>query len=200
MELLERDEFLSELNNLNRSVYNGEGKIVAICGDAGIGKTSLVESFTKQNEDKAEIFWGACDDLFTPRPLAPLYDIANKMHSRIIDKLDLGAPRPSIFTMFLNEIHLKEPNIIVIEDVHWADESTLDLIKFLAKRINKYRTLLILTYRDDEISASHPLRLSFSSLPAKYFKRIGLPPLSKVPPAGKSGSALKLIHLLLPGL
>lgn len=179
MELLERDEFLSELNSLNRSVYNGEGKIVAICGDAGIGKTSLVETFTKQNEDKAEIFWGACDDLFTPRPLAPLYDIANKMHSRIIDKLDLGAPRPSIFTMFLNEIHLKEPNIIVIEDVHWADESTLDLIKFLAKRINKYRTLLILTYRDDEISAAHPLRLSFSSLPAKYFKRIGLPPLSK---------------------
>jgi len=105
--------------------------------------------------------------------------MAGKMNSRIIENLDLGVPRPSIFTMFLNEINLKAPNIVVIEDVHWADESTLDLIKFLAKRINKYRTLLLLTYRNDEINSSHPLKLALSNLSTKYFKRIELPPLSK---------------------
>jgi DNA-binding CsgD family transcriptional regulator/tetratricopeptide (TPR) repeat protein len=179
MELLDRDEFLLELNNIFGSVIEGEGKIAAVCGDAGIGKTSLVETFTKQNEYKAEIFWGACDDLYTPRPLAPLYDMAGKMNSRIIENLDLGVPRPSIFTMFLSEINLKTASIVVIEDVHWADESTLDLIKFLAKRINKYRTLLLLTYRNDEINSSHPLKFALSNLSTKYYRRIELPPLSR---------------------
>ncbi|HEX9740482.1 MAG TPA: ATP-binding protein, partial [Ignavibacteriaceae bacterium] len=96
MELLERDEFLSELNDLLQTAIRGSGQIAVISGDAGIGKTSLVEFFTGQHKDTAKIYWGACDDLFTPRPLAPLYDIANKMKSNIIDKLELGASRPSI--------------------------------------------------------------------------------------------------------
>jgi DNA-binding CsgD family transcriptional regulator len=179
MELLERDEFLLELNNRFRSAGAGEGQTVVICGDAGIGKTSLVEAFTSQFRIEAKIFWGACDDLFTPRPLAPLYDIAAGMNSPIIDKLEQGTPRPSIFNSLLNELHQREPNIIVIEDVHWADESTFDLIRFLAKRINKYRSLLIITYRSDEIGSAHPLRISFSSIPSKYFRRIELPPLSE---------------------
>jgi len=160
-------------------MVDGEGQVAVICGDAGIGKTSLVETFIKQNEDKAEIFWGACDDLFTPRPLAPLYDIAGMMNSRLTDKLEKGATRPSIFNELLNELNQKAPNIIVIEDAHWADESTFDLIKFLAKRINKYRSFLIITYRSDETGPTHPLRLSFSNIPTKYFRRIELPPLSK---------------------
>ena len=179
MELLERDEFLSELNDLLQSAIRGSGQIAVISGDAGIGKTSLVEFFTGQHKDTAKIYWGACDDLFTPRPLAPLYDIANKMKSNIIDKLELGSSRPSIFNEFLNEINQKEPNIIVIEDVHWADESTFDFIKFLAKRINKYKSLLIITYRSDEIGSTHPLRLTFSNIPSKYLRRFELPPLSK---------------------
>jgi len=179
MELLERDEFLSELNDLLQSAISGSGQIAVISGDAGIGKTSLVEFFTGQHKDTAKIYWGACDDLFTPRPLAPLYDIANKMKSNIIDKLELGASRPSIFNEFLNEINQKEPNIIVIEDVHWADESTFDFIKFLAKRINKYKSLLIITYRSDEIGSTRPLRLTFSNIPSKYLRRFELPPLSK---------------------
>ncbi|RPI74171.1 MAG: helix-turn-helix transcriptional regulator [Ignavibacteriales bacterium] len=179
MQLLERDKFLADLNILFKSAVNGTGQIAAVCGDAGIGKTSLVEYFTQLKEADANIYWGACDDLFTPRPLAPLYDIANKMNSRLIDKLEQGASRPSIFTSFLNELHDREPNIIVIEDIHWADESTFDLIKFLAKRINKYRSFLIITYRSDEIGFTHPLRLAFSNIPTKYFRRFELPPLSK---------------------
>jgi ATP/maltotriose-dependent transcriptional regulator MalT len=178
MTLLERDEYLFGLTSQFQIAAGGEGQVAVIFGDAGIGKTSLVESFTKQYEDKASVYWGACDDLFTPRPLAPLYDIAGKMKSKIIDKLEQGASRPSIFNEFLNEIHLKEPSIIVIEDVHWADESTFDFIKFLAKRINKYKSLLIITYRSDEIGSTHPLRISLSNIPTKYFRRSELLPLS----------------------
>lgn len=179
MKLLERDEFLNILNKQFHLAANGEGQVAVICGDAGIGKTSLVESFTKQVKDNSKIFWGACDDLFTPRPLAPLYDIAVSMKSRIIEKLEQGVSRPSVFSALLNELREKETNIIVIEDIHWADESTLDLIKFLAKRINKYRSLLIITYRSDEIGLMHPLRLALSNIPSKYLKRFELPPLSE---------------------
>jgi DNA-binding CsgD family transcriptional regulator len=178
MTLLEREEYLSALSSQFRKAVSGEGQVAVICGDAGIGKTSLVESFTKQYENKAKVYWGACDDLFTPRPLAPLYDIAGKMQSSIINKLEQEAPRPSIFNEFIDEIHREEPNIIVIEDVHWADESTFDFIKFLAKRINKYKSLLIITYRSDEIGPTHPLRFSLSNIPTKYLKRFELPPLS----------------------
>jgi DNA-binding CsgD family transcriptional regulator len=178
MTLLEREEYLSALTSQFQIAAGGEGQVAVIFGDAGIGKTSLVESFIKQYEDKASVYWGTCDDLFTPRPLAPLYDIAGKMKSKIIDKLEQGASRPSIFNEFLNELFQKEPCIIVIEDVHWADESTFDFIKFLAKRINKYKSLLIITYRSDEIGPTHPLRLTLSNIPTKYFKRSELLPLS----------------------
>ena len=123
MNLLEREKFLSELNGLFIDVQTKNGFIVAISGEAGIGKTSLVEHFTNQFENQARVLWGTCDDLFTPRPLAPLYDITDQLDSRIVNQLDSGIPRPSIFLTLLKEIQKNEPNIIVIEDTHWADES-----------------------------------------------------------------------------
>lgn len=179
MELLDRDEPLSKLHYLLNKVTAGEGRIAAISGDAGIGKTSLVEAFAGQCEGKAEIFWGACDNLYTPRPFAPVYDMAHKMSDRMSELLDAGMSRPSIFSTFLNEINLTSPAIVVIEDVHWADESTLDLINFLTKRISRSGILLILTYRNDEIGSGHSLRLIFGSLSSRILKRIELTPLSK---------------------
>ena len=163
MKLLERDQCISDLNTLFEKVKNGNGVFVSVSGEAGIGKTSLVKFFTDQIENNYKVYWGICDDLYTPRPLAPLYDIAYQLNGNLITQLDSGIPRPSIFSNFLNEIQNNEPNIIVIEDIHWADESTLDLLKFLGRRINKLKTLLIFTYRDDEIKSDHPLKLALST-------------------------------------
>jgi len=179
MNLLEREKFLSELNGLFIDVQTKNGFIVAISGEAGIGKTSLVEHFTNQIENQARVLWGTCDDLFTPRPLAPLYDITDQLDTRIVNQLDSGKPRPSIFLTLLKEIQKNEPNIIVIEDAHWADESTLDFIKFFGRRISKCKSLLIITYRDDEIKSEHPLRLALSNLPSNYLKRMKLSSLSE---------------------
>ncbi len=179
MQLLERDQFISDLNALFDKIQTENGIVVAISGEAGIGKTSLVEAFTNLLKDQNKILWGACDDLFTPRPLAPLYDIASQLNSNIIDQLDSGIPRPSIFSNFLNAIQNSEAKIIIIEDMHWADESTLDLLKFLGRRINKLKTLLIITYRNDEIKSDHPLKLALGSIPSDFLKRIKLNPLSE---------------------
>src|SRR6185503_3338033 len=74
---------------------------------------------------------------------------------------------------------LKGKSLIVFEDIHWADEATLDFIKFLARRINRLHCLFILTYRDDEIHSHHPLRNVLGQLPPDSFTRLQLTPLSK---------------------
>ncbi len=180
MELLERDNFFTELEGLLGAVAAGNGRLALIGGEAGIGKTSLVERFTDAHKAKARVLWGACDALLTPRPLGPLYDIAQQTQGRLLALLEGEAPRAPIFAAVLDEMKgARGPSIAVIEDVHWADEATLDLLKFLGRRISRTTCLLVVTYRDDEVGAEHPLRLVLGDLPSRLVARLGLPPLSE---------------------
>ncbi|HXG95442.1 MAG TPA: ATP-binding protein [Blastocatellia bacterium] len=134
MELIEREQFPDQLEATFSEVAAGSGRFVLIRGEAGIGKTSLVETFVEQQKDNARVLWGACDALFTPHPLEPLYDIAHQTQSELLELLDAEAPRASIFSAVLDQMQAgREPTITVIEDVHWADEATLDLLKFLGR-------------------------------------------------------------------
>ena len=180
MELLEREHFVNELDGLLGTVAAGNGRLVLVGGEAGIGKTSLVERFAETHKSKARVLWGACDALLTPRPLGPLYDIAQQTQGRLLALLQDEAPRAPIFSAVLDEMtNGREPSIAVIEDVQWADEATLDLLKFLGRRISRTHCLLVVTYRDDEVGAEHPLRLVLGDLPSRLVARMGLPPLSE---------------------
>lgn len=180
MELLEREQFLGDLESLFGDLAGGSGRFVLVSGEAGIGKTSLVERFTEAHKKEARIYWGGCDALFTPRPLGPLYDIASQTQSNLLALLDEEAPRASIFAAVFNELKDgRAPVIVVIEDAHWADEATLDLLKFLGRRINRTTSMLIVTYRDDEVGADHPLRLVLGDLSHRSIVRLRLPPLSE---------------------
>jgi DNA-binding CsgD family transcriptional regulator/KaiC/GvpD/RAD55 family RecA-like ATPase len=180
MELLERKDSLDTLSKLINDVSSGEGKTVLLSGEAGIGKTSLIKHFTDNLNSETEILWGTCDALFTPRPLGPLYDIAYQINSNLINMLENEEKRVSIFSAFLNYLEsTSNLKIIVIEDIHWADESTFDLIKFFARRINRTHSILILSYRDEGIDKSHPLRSILGSLPHSETTRIRLYPLSE---------------------
>ena len=180
MELLERQKYLDELLKLSGEVSSGTGKTVIVSGESGIGKTSLIKHFINILEPDIEILWGGCDDLFTPRPLGPLYDIAFQLKSDLIKKLEREDNRVSIFAEFLNYLQKRsELKIIVIEDIHWADEATLDFIKFLSRRISRTKTILILSYRDDEVSRDNYLRSVFGDLPHDDIRRIRLYPLSE---------------------
>lgn len=178
VKLLERDSFLRELDLLLKETLIGQGRIALVSGEAGIGKTSLVEQFTRVHEDSARVLWGTCDALFTPRPLGPLHDIAMQLQGDLSTLLNSSADRQAVFSACFVELQ-NRPTLVVFEDIHWADEASLDLIKFLGRRIQHTASLLILTYRDDELSADHPLRLVLGDLPRVATHRLQLLPLSK---------------------
>ena len=181
VELLERDSFLLTLDDLLNQAAVGHGRVALISGEAGIGKTSLVERFLEQHQAPTRTLWGACEALFTPRPLGPLYDIAPQLQTPLRALLDGEVNRATLFATVLDELtRHAAPTIMVIEDIHWADEATLDLVKFLARRIHRTSALLILTYRDDELTKDHPLRLVLGDLPADNVTRVWLPPLSEM--------------------
>ncbi len=178
MQLLERASQLELLNSALNGVKAGAGRVALVYGEAGIGKTSLVEHFAKQNEKSWRVLSGACDLLFTPRPLGPLGDIALQTEGPLLKLLDAGSSRDALFPACLKE--LKEcPTILVIEDIHWADEATLDLLKFLGRRIRQTACLMVLTYRDDEVGADSPLRLLLGDLVSSHaVQRVPVPALT----------------------
>src|SRR6187551_476657 len=179
MELVERAGVLASLQKTFKNVTEGEGHCLFISGEAGIGKTSLVKTFCQQQEN-CIIYQGACDALFTPRPLAPLYDIVWQVRSDLWPASHTIEERSELFLKFFRELSKqKEKILIVFEDIHWADEATLDFIKFFARRITQLSCLFLLTYRDDEIHSTHPLRNVMGQLPPDSFTRLHLTPLSK---------------------
>lgn len=179
MELIERDDFLALLQKKLSMVAEGEGHCVFVSGEAGIGKTALVKAFCKQQAN-CIIYQGACDALFTPRPLAPLYDIIWQVSSDLLPASHTIEQRSELFLNFFHELSNREEKILIVfEDIHWADEATLDFIKFFLRRIVQTRCLFILTYRDDEIHSGHPLRNVLGDLSPDTFTRIQLTPLSR---------------------
>jgi DNA-binding CsgD family transcriptional regulator len=176
MELLERERCLADLAEWLHAAAE-RGCIALVAGEAGIGKTTLVQEFSKQ-QSEARVLWGACDALFTPRPLAPLHDIARQTKGALLRAVNSGANRDEIFTAALDELE-REQALVVFEDMHWADEATLDLLKYLGRRIDRTRAMLVVTYRDDEVGPRHPLRYVIGDVPRASVHRMSLPPLSE---------------------
>jgi DNA-binding CsgD family transcriptional regulator len=176
-ELLEREAPLAVLQALLEAARNGGGRMALVSGEAGVGKSALVRRFLALAGDGVRTLAGGCEALFTPRALGPLYDIAWNEESELAALLARGAARPALFAAALAE--LREPCVLVLEDVHWADEATLDFLKYLGRRIAATQALAIVTHRDDELGAGHPLRAVLGDLPRERVQRLPLLPLSR---------------------
>ncbi len=180
MPLLERDHILDSLGEYARSAAARAGRLVLISGEAGVGKSSLAERLHEVCPD-GRWAWGACDGLFTPRPLGPLFEIAEQLGGPLLDACRRGAGRDELFALVLKALdETAPPTVLVIEDVHWADESTLDLLGFLGRRVRDLPALVLVTYRDDALPPDHPLRLVLGALAAqRSTRRVTVSPLSE---------------------
>jgi DNA-binding CsgD family transcriptional regulator len=169
MRLLERAASLAALRDCP------PGRVVLVTGEAGVGKTSLVRRF--RDESPRTVLWGECDAMRTPRPLGPVRDMARQSGGGLAAAFAADAPRHEIFAAFLDT--LGGGPAAVVEDAHWADEATLDLLGYAARRIASTPSLLIVTYRDDEVGPDHPLRGLLGLLATdRTTTRLRLAPLS----------------------
>jgi len=180
MELLERSDSLDKLKTAFESVIRGKGQTVFISGEAGIGKTALVRSFVKEQQGRHIFLEGYCDSLFAARPLGPLFDISSRLGSPLIELLKSNTGRDQIFPAAFEALEsMIRPVILFFEDIQWADDATLDFIRFLARRISQIQCLFIVTIRDTEIPPSHPYRMILGELPPTDYLKLPLQPLSK---------------------
>ncbi len=178
MNLLERTQPLEELGRFLAEAASGHGRMVLLGGEAGVGKTSLVRHFTRSLPRGVPALWGACDPLSLPRPLGPLLDIAPALGEAFAKVLELEASRSRLFAAARDVLQVAT-NVLVFEDVHWADDATLDLLRYLGRRLDATRSLLIATYRDDEGGPRHPLRVVLGDLATSdCVRRLTLAPLT----------------------
>src|SRR5205807_1312800 len=116
----------------------------------GAGKTSVVRRFFTQVASPARVLWGACDPLFTPRPLGPFLEMADRADGELARALESDARPHEVASALLRELRERQPTVVVLEDVQWADEETLDVVRPVGRRIADVRALVVATYRDDE--------------------------------------------------
>lgn len=167
--LLEREALLESLRRAWESACAGEGRVVLVCGEAGIGKTSLLRAFARPLAD-ARTWWSGCDALETPVPLAPIQELCAAAALPTDGAANLAGR--------LLEALKAEPTLMMVEDVHWADHASLDVLKALGRRIERVPALLVLSFRDDEVGPTHALRRVLGELPPAATTRVAVPPLS----------------------
>jgi DNA-binding CsgD family transcriptional regulator/tetratricopeptide (TPR) repeat protein len=180
VELLERDWALTALAGAWDCAAEGNGRVVMVTGEPGIGKTWLVRQFLHDLGPEARVLLGTCDDLSIPRPFGPIRDLIGNVSDSLGKALSTGAAPHDIQTLLMGELELPpSPTVLVIEDVHWADDATLDSITVLGRRIVAMPALVVLTFRGGEVPPGHRLHATIGSVPADTAVVIELPPLSQ---------------------
>ncbi len=178
--LLEREPLLAELDRMVSAAASGRGSMALIAGEAGAGKTSLVRAAGRRALPRARVLIGGCDPLTTPRPLSPVIDIATEPDSGMAGLLELAGDRGELFTELMQRLKgTRKPTVLIIEDIHWADEGTLDLLRFLGRRVADSKAVVMCTYRDDEVAAGHPVRVLLGDLATREaVERLDVEPLT----------------------
>ena len=178
--LLERQAELEMLGTAVERAGAGRGSAVLVLGEAGIGKTSLVDAFLTAAAGRARVLAGACEDLLTPRTLGPLRDAARSAPGGpLAGALSPDADPDLVFTAVCDELAAPpSPSVLVVEDVHWADGATLDVLRYLCPRVQGLPAVLLMTYRDDALARDHPLRGVLGTLGSTAASRLRLSSLT----------------------
>ena len=177
MSLLERDSAQEAAAGYLAEAVTGHGRLVFVAGEAGVGKTVFVDSVVASAGATVAVALGACDGSATPAPLGPLREMLPDLPA---DVWPDGADRHEVFTRLSEALRDPvRPFLVVIEDAHWADDATLDLIRHLARRVHRLGALVLVTYRSEETTGQHPLRLVLGDVASAVgIRRIDLAPLT----------------------
>ena len=180
--LLERGAQVRLVSERLSEAAAGAGSVVLVAGEAGVGKSAFVaEVAAAARQRRVEVLVGACDALFTPRPLGPFHDIALALgDTRLLELLSTGGSRPELLSRCHGLLRGSRTRLFVVEDLHWSDEATLDLVRFLARRVGDAPAVLVATYRDDELNPHDQLQALIGEIASTArVTRLTLAPLSR---------------------
>jgi hypothetical protein len=135
------------------------------------------------------ILAGWCDDFLTSRPLGPLHDVARQAGGALAEAVATGDIGGVLDALLAELAYPLLPTVLLIEDVHWADDATMDVIRYTGRRIQALPAVLALTYRDDEVGPEHPLTGVLGALPPVVTHRVPLRELSRAAVAELTTSA-----------
>ena len=178
--LLEREGELGTLEEHWSAVLSGRsGAAVFVGGEAGVGKTALLRELASRCDSRVQPLWAGCEPLLAPRPLGPFSDLADELGEPLGEVVrGTGTPH-DVANCLLEEVSGSGPTLLVLEDLHWADEGTLDVLRLLAHRLQDASLLLVVSHRDDELGPWHPVRVLVGELGAtRSITRMQLSPLS----------------------
>ena len=175
---LERGEGLLALEGSLTDIVEGKsGKLLLVTGEAGVGKTALLRRFSSSQQASIRVLWGSCEPLLTPRPLGPLFDVAETVGGELQELVKAGARPHEVTAALLRELDKRPLTLLVLEDLHWADEATLDVFRLLARRVESVPALAVASFRDDELDRAPQVRIVLGELPGRP-RRLKLASLS----------------------
>jgi DNA-binding CsgD family transcriptional regulator len=178
-ELLERESALELLAGALRDAAGGTGRLVLVEGEAGVGKTALLRRFLEDRAEEARGLWGSCDPLFTPRPLGPFLDVGEVVGGDLRETVASDAKPYDVAASLRRELASTGPTVLVLDDMHWADEASLDVLRVVAHRIDALPVVVVVAYRGHEVGPRHPLRLVIGELASdRSVERLRVEPLS----------------------
>lgn len=201
-DLVERTAALDALEAALGAAAAGRGSVVLVTGEAGIGKTALVTHFAARHQDDARVLIGLCDDLATPRPLGPFRDLADHLSGEAAEALrrEAAAGGVSVHRALLDDLRRgRSPTVLVLEDVHWADQATIDALTVLGRRLADMPVLLVLTLRMGDVDPGHPLWSAVDALQRASTTTVDLAPLSRAAVAALAGPDADRIYGLSNG-
>jgi DNA-binding CsgD family transcriptional regulator len=179
--LLERDAELAFLAAAADQAASGEGgRLVFITGEAGIGKSALLRQFAATNPD-VETLVGVCEPMGAADALAPLFDIAGDLAPGVLDRLTWAQANTNLYALVVGSLQdRRRSRVVCFEDVQWADQATLDLLRYIGRRADRLSSLVVATFREEDAGAQSPLTLVLGDLAtASGVQRIELEPLSE---------------------
>ena len=184
--LADRDHQLGEIIARADDARAGRGGLVFVSGESGAGKTSFVEAFVDRWVKDERVLWGACDPLPTPRPLGPIHDVAHRLAPATQTVLAESEAPYDIFDAVYDDLRTA-PSVLVLDDLQWADQGTIDLLRFVLRRVAQTRSLAVGIVRDDEVGVGHPLRVLLGDAArSTRAASLPLPPLSLTRSSGSS--------------
>jgi DNA-binding CsgD family transcriptional regulator len=149
---LERAEHITRLRAaLELVAKERRGRLLMVSGEAGVGKSTLVQRFGVDVARTARVLRGCCDSLLAPRPLGAFFDIAGQVGGALAARFELGVTPSEAYRAVIAELARHPGTLLVIEDLHWADSATLDVLLMLARRVEETAALTVATFRDDEL-------------------------------------------------